>query len=326
MNWVTLTVEPWMPIGADKAKEDFAQIAAAMGFRVLKIDRARKKADLVGAQAGDLLIHQYPSYLGDDWELTFEHELQQKGILFGVLIHDFEPLRLTAQAENSAAFQIMHQADFLIVHNQRMADRFSSINAHIFKIQLFDYLTEHTIPEKKAIHHALVYAGSLVKAAWLKHYSLPIPLTVFGRVPRAWDFSASKTIQIKNPIDPSILPASLPAAWGLVWDEDLDPNKTHYQDYEKINSPHKLSLYLAAGIPVIVWQRSALAEFVREHRLGLLINDLTDISEDALSHCQINFDQLSKISKQLQRGYFSQKVLQKVIDMKKAIPDGCRPK
>ena len=44
-----------------------------------------------------------------------------------------------------------------------------------------------------------------------------------------------------------------------------------------LNSPRKMSLYLVYGMPVIVWKWSAMAAFVRENRLGLVVESIDEI-------------------------------------------------
>lgn len=47
-----------------------------------------------------------------------------------------------------------------------------------------------------------------------------------------------------------------------------------FGDYLRYNSPHKSSLYLAAGLPVIVWSGPVLASFVREQGVGVVVGSL----------------------------------------------------
>ena len=42
-------------------------------------------------------------------------------------------------------------------------------------------------------------------------------------------------------------------------------------------SPRAVSIYLAQGMPVIVWKWAALAGFVRENKLGLVVDTIDDI-------------------------------------------------
>jgi hypothetical protein len=69
-------------------------------------------------------------------------------------------------------------------------------------------------------------------------------------------------------------------AFGLIWDgEFVDILDDVYGSYLKYNYPHKLSLYLAAGLPVIAPKESAISSFIIEHRVGILINNLLELKE-----------------------------------------------
>ncbi|NRO11242.1 Beta-1,6-galactofuranosyltransferase WbbI [Lactobacillus helveticus] len=47
-------------------------------------------------------------------------------------------------------------------------------------------------------------------------------------------------------------------------------------NYLRYNDPHKLSLYLASGIPVIIWKKAAEAKFVEENKVGITVDSLED--------------------------------------------------
>ena len=77
---------------------------------------------------------------------------------------------------------------------------------------------------------------------------------------------------------PEELPGKLEGSFGLVWDgASTESCKGAYGAYLMINSPHKLSLYLAAGMPVAVWSRSAQADLVRAEGVGLVIDRIADL-------------------------------------------------
>ena len=47
-------------------------------------------------------------------------------------------------------------------------------------------------------------------------------------------------------------------SFGLVWDGiSVETCAGVYGEYLKVNNPHKTSLYLASGIPVIIWKEAA---------------------------------------------------------------------
>ena len=47
----------------------------------------------------------------------------------------------------------------------------------------------------------------------------------------------------------------------------------------KYNNPHKVSMYLAAGIPVIIWKEAALADFIEKNNLGYTIDSLSELND-----------------------------------------------
>ena len=50
---------------------------------------------------------------------------------------------------------------------------------------------------------------------------------------------------------------------GLIWDgaSDSSDEDIGMKNYTRYNNPHKLSCYMAAGLPVIVWEKSAISKF-----------------------------------------------------------------
>ena len=68
--------------------------------------------------------------------------------------------------------------------------------------------------------------------------------------------------------------------YGLVWDgSGKDDIEGGLGEYLRYNNSHKCALYLASGIPVIVWSRSGMANFVREHACGITIDRLGDLDQ-----------------------------------------------
>lgn len=57
-----------------------------------------------------------------------------------------------------------------------------------------------------------------------------------------------------------------------------------YGKYLRINNPHKVSLYIAAGIPVVIWKEAALCSLIEENALGFGISSLDELEEALKSH------------------------------------------
>ena len=79
---------------------------------------------------------------------------------------------------------------------------------------------------------------------------------------------------------PEELPGVLRGSFGVVWDgASTATGQGAYGAYMLLNAPHKLSLYLAAGMPVVVWSGSAQADWVRRTGTGLVLDRLTDLPQ-----------------------------------------------
>lgn len=60
--------------------------------------------------------------------------------------------------------------------------------------------------------------------------------------------------------------------FGLVWFEEAD-NKSYYD----FVSPHKLSMYIMAGMPVIIKSSYVSSKFVQNHNIGIVVDSLDEI-------------------------------------------------
>ena len=68
--------------------------------------------------------------------------------------------------------------------------------------------------------------------------------------------------------------------FGLIWDgTGVDSCEGLYGHYMRFNSPHKLSLYVALGLPVIVWREAAIADFVLKQGIGVTVGNLLELDD-----------------------------------------------
>ena len=89
---------------------------------------------------------------------------------------------------------------------------------------------------------------------------------------------AFSNITYKGSYSPEELPEHLNRGFGLIWDgESIDTCSGDYGNYLKYNNPHKLSLYIACGMPVFIWHEAAEASLVVDNNLGYTISNLNDI-------------------------------------------------
>lgn len=90
-----------------------------------------------------------------------------------------------------------------------------------------------------------------------------------------------------------------------------------YGDYLKINNPHKTSMYLAAGIPVIIWEEAALANFIKKNHCGITIKSTDEIRNIIDNMLDEEYETLKanacKIGGKLRRGYFLKSAMKQSI-------------
>lgn len=106
--------------------------------------------------------------------------------------------------------------------------------------------------------------------------------------------------------------------FGLVWDGDsLDSCTGDFGSYLSINTPHKTSLYIRAGLPVIVWSGSAMAGFVMEKGIGFTVDRLEDINDlagsvtpDEYARMKMNVE---KVASDMARGEYFKRAYKEAV-------------
>ncbi|MDD9138769.1 sugar transferase [Fructobacillus sp. CRL 2054] len=327
MHYITQTIEPWMPAGALKAKADLAQIAEDQSWQRLPIERYNdvrfsdevrsSKIDtmLKRVMPGDIIVHQFPTYMSENFEKEFQQAIQKRGAKYTLLIHDFEPLRV--ERKKAWEWQLAEKADLIVAHSQQMIEQFKAHGIHstAITINLFDYLgiSPASAPTFEKV---INYAGTWQKAPWLQTYNGPA-LRLFGSRPKKWkEIELPSTVEWVGSFPPDEITLAFQSGFGLLWDSDYDDK--YFQSYTKINAPHKASLYIKASLPIIVWSHSYLADMVNERNIGFTIDSLDEleaslqqIDQQTYRMMQAN---LRPIQNRVNQGQYTAEMLEKVID------------
>lgn len=260
-----------------------------------------------------LVLIQYPiaPFTGIH-TLFFFRCLKRKKCHLVVLVHDTVSFRndgLFAASET----KILNTASELIVHTTQMMELFkkNGIVRPCKLLWLFDYLTNE-VPNNNYTQngdYSVAFAGNLDKSLFLKKLTTEnfenVRLDLYGNKPSNvseyphW----MKYIDRFSPENINMLTEN----WGLAWDGDrIDCIHGPLGNYLRYNSPHKVSLYIAAGIPVIVSKDSALAKYVEEKHLGITISSLTEleqrISEQSSEEIQLIRKSVAEMSQVLREG------------------------
>lgn len=289
----------------NKARNDVIRIANELGYIHVPLFRsgAPKLRVVFQLVTGSVLaifhtgyreqiLIQYPYYPPIVNKLIFKIlnlGKRLKGYKMILLIHDVLGLRndkLSADERlNTLNVEIgqMMSFDKIICHNDKMVELFSSlIPSDKYRILgPFDYLFAG-VPIKCEMESPwkIIIAGNLEKEKCGYLYHLPrIDNVIFQLYGNGYSGSSNDSIKYHGSYPPDELIDHLIGHFGLVWDGDsCDTCAGIYGEYLRYNNPHKFSLYIAAGIPLIVWKQSALADCVRENKLGICIGSLKDLN------------------------------------------------
>ena len=238
------------------------------------------------------------------------------------IVHDVEELRTIYFSKHiKNDFDLMSSiSDVLIVHNERMKEFFISkgiCEDKLIVLEIFDYLTnakENFIPE---FSKSIVIAGNLdkTKSPYLSKLSLvkDVSFQLYG--PNVdQNLLKSKNIEYMGSVAPDELPQHLNSGFGLVWDGDsIDTCSGNTGNYLRYNNPHKLSLYIASGLPVVIWSEAAEASFVKKYDVGLTVASLEELSRKLQLLTESEYNRyarnVSVLAKKLVNGEFTQKAV-----------------
>lgn len=196
------------------------------------------------------------------------------------IIHDMNSIRVDGKLSETEK-KALNYFDELYVHSDNMKNylkRFLKPNIQYHVIECFPYLAASN-QEKRELSNKVVFAGNLDKSKFLFPFlcsNKDLDILLYGITKNSSEFNCKAKYLgrfLPNEIQ------TLKGSWGLVWDGDrIDGCIGNYGEYLKIIAPHKLSMYLRAELPVIVWKYSAMSNLVKNKGLGLCVEGLNEIS------------------------------------------------
>jgi hypothetical protein len=210
--------------------------------------------------------------------------------------------------------------NYFILHNQSMTNWFKQqIPGKICEqLQFFDFHSQ-PIARMRMNNGNLVFAGNLDKSRFLEQLDgLPIRFNLYG--PGATEQMLSQSnIQYHGVIDPYELPQKLEGSYGLVWDGDsISEMKGSIGEYMQFVSHHKLSLYILAGLPIIIFRSAGAASLVQQYQIGLCIDRLEEIGPKINSISATQYQQMvnnmKPLAKKIASGNWLSEALQKLME------------
>lgn len=285
-----------------KARNDIADILVKEGWEPLVVHHSEEKGTLDKIKMlfftrndwskiyhkipehSELLI-QYPLAMYPKVStvaIPFLKKMKRKNVKLTFLIHDLDSLR---GVYTNGEREFLSTADVIIAHNPVMVEYLKQngySDKEIRSLNIFDYLTKDTVVDRKAGEKTeVVIAGNLKreKAGYvyrLNEVEGEIQFRLYG--PNYDGETQGKNVKYCGQYKPEELPEKLEGGFGLVWDgDDLGACTGVFGEYMKYNNPHKTSLYLASGLPVIIWEKAAMAKYIEKNNLGIAVREMNEI-------------------------------------------------
>lgn len=285
-----------------KAREDVNTILGGMEYALVKLTFSKHEpvksilsliSVLFKVRRGSDVLIQYP--IGNiKASFIVIKLLKIKNCKITILVHDLESLRRQGLLSVDE-MRNLNAADMVVLHTEAMKDAvvkagFKTNSLRILSV--FDYLVSRERPNHARIDNIVTFAGSLKKAPCVQQFDkCGTTFNLYGAESPHID---SNSIIYKGKFLPDDM-SPIEGDWGLVWDgESVETCKGVLGEYLKYNAPHKLSLYLAAGLPVIVWNQSAERDFVVSHHLGIAVDSLENIGSVL---CAVDDEQYQEMKK-----------------------------
>lgn len=283
----------------NKAKTDIEQIMSDMGFRNVGFRQTTFTNQILAFIAtlasvlkapfclhdSDILVLQYPLKKYFSFVCRLAHLRKAKII---VVIHDlgsFRRKKLTVAQE----IKRLGHADYIIAHNPTMKSWLEEHGCQtpIGTLGIFDYLSSAPVrlPAPAETPFRIIYAGGLNRRKntflyeigdYIHSYSFHL----YGKGFEVESAKGAEHLHYRGFVPSDQLIANAQGDFGLVWDgTSVHTCSGNFGEYLRYNNPHKTSLYLRCGLPVIIWRQAALAPFIEAHQVGLCVDSLSELEE-----------------------------------------------
>lgn len=311
-----------------KARADVDRIMQEMGFKNIGFSRPSFKNRIVDFFVTLASVAKAPFSIHKGDVLLLPYNIRKyyvylcrvahlRGAKVVTLIHDlssFYRKHVTGQDE----IKRLSHSDYLIVHNEIMK-RWLEDNGcklPIGVLGIFDYLSTKE-PVNKPLPtqpYKVLYAGTLSPKKnkflyELEDYIHSFRFSLYGGGFDLDEIREKDKFDYKGFVSSDTLVASADGDFGLVWDGNsiysCDGPRGAYMQY---NNPHKYSLYMRCGLPVIIWEKAAMAVFTRENNTGICISSLDQLDNILSKITPEQYEEMKRnvdvVGKRLSEGYY----------------------
>lgn len=310
-----------------KAKNDATDIALRMGFELSYNPSEYRPIRIIQQfismrkfKKENIIFFQYPAV---DVRLMEAYvKAKNKNSKSIMLVHDLPSIQGVNSWSIETDIKWLSNFDCVIVHNNAMkkyVEETLEYKGEIVILGLFDYLHD---PDKEITtpcgDRSVSFAGNPSKAKFLMQLGdiNTCRFLLYGNKGNA-DFSEMPNVEYKGLLPSDQIQYLMEGDYGLVWDGDsIETCAGPNGEYLRYNNPHKLSLCMAAGKPVITWKQSAIADFIQKHNVGIVVDSLKELNDIDLAY---GYEEMRhnvlEIKKKVADGYYLSTALEKAISI-----------
>lgn len=285
---------------AGKAKIDCEIIMEKYGFRNIGLSRTTYVSTLpnfvmtlMGTLLGlfrlrrnSILCVQYPTKKYYD---LIVRVARLKKCRVVTIIHDLRSHR-KQRMHVDQEIRSLNRNDLIISHNKNMTAWLTErgLTSATVDLEIFDYLCDFDAsagqPPVMGEKFRLIFAGVLEKRKNGFLYQLDdtkaqkFICNLYGVGFDAEELDSDSLINYQGVFPADEIVQRIQGEFGIVWDgTSIDECQGSFGEYLRINNPHKTSMYLRAGVPIIIWDKAAIAELVVEKQVGIAVASLADV-------------------------------------------------
>lgn len=266
----------------------------------------------------EILFFQYPNanFYVMEKLVSMYYKYVPDGKLY-FIVHDIMGWQFAHRTEIlNLEIQLFNRINGLVIHNESMekflVDR--GVKVKMSQLGIFDY--ENKAPFNQfAYDKTVCFPGNLGKSTFLEKLQTNVKINLYGSNKAS---SYPQNLKYCGNYSADKIAGVLRESFGLVWDGG-SPNTCEGSlgEYLKINDPHKASLYISAGIPVIVWKESALAKFIIKEKIGFTVSSLSELELRINSISSDEYASMRKrvrsIGEKVRTGYFIEKAVNNLL-------------
>jgi len=320
---------PGQKFNAAVGRQDIETLLSAWSFNRIDFDEGSKgfaaKLSLYvclfqaakNIRDGDVVFFHLPLF--SRVKKIFFNIIKLKGAITIAYVNDLEGLRDQQPLHLEKELKTLSRFSGAVVLNDVMADFIANQcpSLKLASLPIWDYLIKDIPASNRTKNFEIAFVGNQGKAAFINQlYSLPeLTFHLYGSPGLN---SYSRNCMVHGEVDSKALVADCKGSFGLVWDgPSIDSCEGGPGTYLRINSPYKLSFYLLAGLPIIIWKGAALAEWVIKNNLGFTVDSLLSIPKAIDALTEHDYQQMRESIKAVQpsiaEGHHLKNALEKLI-------------